>query len=122
MRLAATRSSRRASSVDIAGFPWRPQTLSRFAANPHLRHYDGRCHCPASRSRGKSMAVRSWRALAALICFVVSHVAIAADPRFPLATRHQIDTTVTRSFKDTRAPGAVVGIWMPDGVYVTAKG
>jgi D-alanyl-D-alanine carboxypeptidase len=68
------------------------------------------------------MEVPSWRALVALLFVVVPHAAAAVDPRFPLSTRHQIDTTVTRSVKDTKAPGAVVGIWMPDGVYVTAKG
>src|SRR5215813_5023770 len=59
----------------------------------------------------------------ALALFVSSAATHAADPRFPVAKRHSIDAAFTQSFAATKAPGAVVGIWVPgEGVYVATRG
>lgn len=41
---------------------------------------------------------------------------------FPADTQAKLDATVTSWLADFKAPGVVVGIWMPEGTYVTAKG
>src|SRR5437867_7942538 len=69
--------------------------------------------------------------LAILLCvasLIFAHVAAAADaksrdPRFPPAKRAAIEAALNKSFAETKAPGAVVGIWMPgEGAYIAAKG
>jgi D-alanyl-D-alanine carboxypeptidase len=68
------------------------------------------------------MFVQVGRVLA-LTLFVSSAAAHAADPRFAAAKRHAIDAAFTQSFAVTKAPGAVVGIWMPgEGAYVATRG
>src|SRR4051812_21150446 len=70
------------------------------------------------------MQAGPWRATTvALVCFILSSAARAADPRFATAKRHAIDAALTQSFAATKAPGAVVGIWMPGaGTYIAVKG
>ena len=67
----------------------------------------------------------TWRAKFALALFVLLSVepALATDPRFPVAKRHAIEAALAQSFAATKAPGVVVGIWMPgEGAYVAARG
>ena len=46
-----------------------------------------------------------------------------ADPPFPAAKRNQINATLNKAFTDSKAPGAVVGIWIPgEGSFIAAKG
>ncbi len=73
----------------------------------------------------------AWRAgLAALAATLVVHVqgARAADARpvdrpFPRAERAALDRALSKAFAASKAPGVVVGIWIPgEGSYVAARG
>src|SRR5262245_51005200 len=47
----------------------------------------------------------------------------SADPRFPPAKRAAIEAALSKSFAETKAPGVVVGIWIPgEGAFIAAKG
>jgi D-alanyl-D-alanine carboxypeptidase len=43
-------------------------------------------------------------------------------PAFPPDTQAKLDSTITSWLAAFKAPGVVVGIWMPEGQYVVAKG
>src|SRR5580704_15523544 len=43
-------------------------------------------------------------------------------PSFPAETQAKLDATVASWLAEFKAPGVVVGIWMPEGTYVAAKG
>ncbi len=46
-----------------------------------------------------------------------------AGVAFPADTKAQIDKTIAQWLTDSKAPGVVVGIWMPKkGTYVAARG
>ena len=48
---------------------------------------------------------------------------VASDPPFPEVRRAAIEAALDRSFSATKAPGVIVGIWIPgEGSYVAAKG
>ncbi|MEO8304384.1 MAG: serine hydrolase [Betaproteobacteria bacterium] len=72
---------------------------------------------------------KPWFALLVAVALLFpAHVSLAADihaldPPFPAAKRAAIEAAVNKSFGEARAPGVVVGIWIPgEGSYVTAKG
>ena len=45
------------------------------------------------------------------------------DRPFPVAKRNQINATLNKAFADSKAPGTVVGIWIPgEGSFIAAKG
>src|SRR5689334_17698775 len=47
----------------------------------------------------------------------------SSDAPFPEARRAAIEAALDRSFAETKAPGVIVGVWIPgQGSYVAAKG
>jgi len=59
--------------------------------------------------------------------FMVMPIALAADaktsPPFPPAKRAAIDAALEKAFAASKAPGVVVGIWIPgEGSYVATRG
>ncbi|MFO1313584.1 MAG: serine hydrolase domain-containing protein [Burkholderiales bacterium] len=67
--------------------------------------------------------------LASVALFVPARAALAqrqqhqADRPFPAAKRSQINATLNNAFAESKAPGAVVGIWIPgEGSFVAARG
>lgn len=61
------------------------------------------------------------------LLFAASSSAIAADLQtsdpFPASRRAAIDAALTSAFKTTKAPGVIVGIWIPgEGSYVATRG
>jgi len=62
--------------------------------------------------------------IAAMAAVAFVHAAPAdKDGPFPAATKAAIEAALDTSFAATKAPGVVVGIWIPgEGSFVTAKG
>jgi D-alanyl-D-alanine carboxypeptidase len=48
--------------------------------------------------------------------------AVNPVPTFPPATVSAINAAIASWFKEYQVPGVIVGIWMPQGTYVTAQG
>jgi len=73
-------------------------------------------------------AQRYFRVMAATMALVGTTTAgLAADVKtadpFPAPKRAAIDAALEQSFVDSRAPGVVVGIWIPgEGSYVATRG
>ena len=68
---------------------------------------------------------RAMRLVAATLVACATHGAVqgADSASFPAAKRAVIDAALTKAFVATKAPGVVVGIWIPgEGSYVAAKG
>ena len=67
---------------------------------------------------------RSLMGAALCALFVASAApAIAGDGPFPKAKLAAIEAALDKAFAETKAPGVIVGIWIPgEGAYVTAKG
>ncbi|MEO8675887.1 MAG: serine hydrolase domain-containing protein [Casimicrobiaceae bacterium] len=80
------------------------------------------------------LAISVMRAKLAFALFVLTALMLPArtalavdartpDPPFPAAKRAAIETALGKSLAETKAPGVVVGIWIPgEGSYVVAKG
>ena len=88
-------------------------------------------HSLPTDSHVDSIARRAPLALIVFSCialFVPVRGAVAQQPRqvdrpFPAAKRHEIDAVVNRAYAAHKAPGVVVGIWIPgEGSYVAARG
>ena len=68
------------------------------------------------------------RLLVAVALLAPVAAALGADPHvleppFPTAKRAAIDAALTKAFTETKAPGVVVGIWIPgEGSYVATRG
>ena len=66
--------------------------------------------------------------LVLLTLFLPGHAAFAADPPkadppFPPEKLAALDAALTKAFNETKAPGVVVGIWIPgEGSYVATRG
>jgi len=68
-----------------------------------------------------SKTVLALSVLAALL--LPPQSALAADPPFAPATRAALDAALAKSFAATKAPGVVVGIWIPgEGTYIATRG
>src|SRR5437899_1080408 len=72
----------------------------------------------------KKMCTTAAFALLALAALLLPmRAALAADTPFAPATRAALDAALAKSFAATKAPGVVVGIWIPgEGTYVTTRG
>jgi len=77
------------------------------------------------RNTGRRAAARWVAGLAALAAFTLAHAAGTPDKDapFPAPRQAAIEAALDKSFADSKAPGVVVGIWIPgEGTYVAAKG